>query len=205
MPRGDTTADVGLKFAVFVGGFQRKLAKHFREHQWQNDLSRKLTWDLQNKATPKFPVMEKFYYLSFSCEEDVKLAVEQLSKYEGLWQDQTYGRECKIYAKRHRTYETRQIGKFRKLFYDTFEEKMKGLSIFQQNPFKLHTVRGTMFLQYKEDDIELLTFPRELLRDASSIEVHYDNWMLCKIPKVDVDNWVEQAILNSKAQEQRQV
>ena len=66
--------------------------------------------------------------------------------------------------------------------------------------FKLHTARGTMYIAFNNDDLELISFPKELLKEASPLEVHYDSWALAGVPKVQVDAWIEMAITKAKKQ-----
>ena len=193
--------DLGLQFAIMVGGFKRKLARHFRQAHYDEVFALKIPDALRRRAQPKFPVMEKHYYLAFEDEDDLKEALGYVEKYDGLWVDPTYGRDCCIYAKRHRSWEARQVGKFRKNFYDVFTAELTKMDKYKEpNSFKLHTARGTMYIQYDNDDLELLSFPKELLKEASSLDINYEGWTMAGVTKIQVDEWIERAIVMAKKQ-----
>ena len=57
-----------------------------------------------------------------------------------------------------------------------------------------------MYIQYANDDLELLSFPKELLKGASPLEVHYEGWTMAGVTKIQVDEWIEKAIGMEKKQ-----
>ena len=73
---------------------------------------------------------------------------------------------------------------------------------YKDGGFKLHTARGTMFLQWDNDDFEMVSVPREVLRDSASLEIHYDNWKNIGIEKPMVDDLVAKAIERSNNKQQ---
>ena len=72
---------------------------------------------------------------------------------------------------------------------------------FKNGGFKLHTAKGTMFLQYDNDDLEMVSFPRELLRDSASLDIHYECWAKIGVEKAKVDDLVAKAIESSSKQQ----
>ena len=143
--------------------------------------------------------MAKFYYLEMHNKEDLEKGLNCIKKWEGKWQDKTFGKVCTIYAKKHQSVESRELNRFRRGFYQVFEEALAKSVKYApgQTAFRLHTASGTMFMESEGDDLELVSFPRELLRESSSLDLHYNSWSKLGFTKEQVDNMVEEAIKKS--------
>ena len=182
-----------LKFAIFVGGFGRKVPSHFRQVICDEMLS-KLSSNIKPKATPKVPHLSHFFYLSFPDKNSVYDALDSLQTYAWVWNDPYSGMEQKLYLKRHKELQLREVGKFRHIFYQAVDV------LFKANPmtkgqFKLKFNAGTLYIEIYDDALPLLSFTRELIKDKSGLEADYTTFQYFKVEQSEVDSLICSCLL----------
>ena len=147
--------------------------------------------------------MEKFYLLCFPSLQDVNKALDHVQNFSQTWVDPKFGGESKVYIKRNRGYQAREIGRFRRHFYMMLEDFLPKLPFYKDCKIDLKTIKGTMYAMVNDDGLGLLAFSRELIKDTNGIDPDYDNWKIIGVDKPKVDELVKAAVDAALASESR--
>ena len=121
--------------------------------------------------------MKTHFSIVFDDRDDRDAALEAIKKHSFKFDDVNYGKVYDIYTKVERSFEIRQVGKFRHHFHEALENYFDALGLketkFKKGNFKLHWANGQIFINVENDDHLLMSFSRGIPKDSSEIEANY--------------------------------
>ena len=161
-----------LQHSIMVAGFGRPLLEGPRKEHWER-IAKLLPDQALYNATPKFPHKDKKYYIVFPNDMLVHKALDVLNAdvTRLYWNDDTFSIERKVYAKRHKEVENRDLNRFRREFYVALERFFSVRPEFSNKVIKLNTVRGTMMAEMDGEVYSMFSFPREFTKGTTVVTV----------------------------------
>ena len=205
LPRNPTAAPETRSsgFAIFVGGWERPVAAHVRKTWHQANTLTHIPVELLPLATFKAQPMKTHFSIVFEDKEDRDTALEEIKKQSFTFDDVNYGKKYNIYTKVERSFEIRQVGKFRHHFHEALENYFDALGLkeakFQKGSFKLHWANGQIFINVDNDDHLLMSFARGIPKDSSEIEANYPQLNKFYITDEQADMMIASALLKAES------
>ena len=141
------------------------------------------------------PHKDKKYYIVFPNENMVQKALGVLNADSSrlFWNDDTFSIERKVYAKRHREVENRDLNKFRREFYVALERFFSVRPEFASKNIKLSTVRGNMMAEMDGEIFTLFSFPKEYTKGTTVVTIDEITAEHLKITTAELEAVIQEA------------
>ena len=185
-----------MKFAIFVGGFQREVPRHFREAQAKLMLA-KVSPNTRPSVHFRASYMAKYFYLECPSLSVFREVMDSISAHSWSWHDPTFNDSYELHVRRHKTLQQRELGKFRSYFYAAIKARLDQ-NIELKDNFTLKIIKGTLYIEHDTDALPLLHFSRNLIMDSSGYDIDFNTFSKFGIDKEEVDAICEAALTEAE-------
>ena len=191
-----TTSNDDLKFAIFVGGFQREVPRHFREAQAKLMLA-KVSPNTRPSVHFRASYMAKYFYLECPSLSVFREVMDSISAHSWSWHDPTFNDSYELHVRRHKTLQQRELGKFRSYFYAAIKARLDQ-NIELKDNFTLKIIKGTLYIEHDTDALPLLHFSRNIIMDSSGYDIDFNTFSKFGIDKEEVNAICEAALTEAE-------
>ena len=147
--------------------------------------------------------MKTHFTIVFEDRDERDEALELLKRFDYVFDDKSYVQKYVIFLKVERSFEIRQVGKFRHHFHEALDNHFKALGSseekYKEGNWKLHWSSGQIFLNIENDDHLLMTFSRGIPKYTSEIEANYPILQKYHLTNDQSDRMIGAALVKAEA------